>query len=162
MPVSGIEIKLFEELTHRSRKEILGLKKSHWIIIDEEKLTILLHPLICEAILSFDDTKPTMENCDELIRLVKKEFKMIGLKSLKGYMLGRILACYAGNVCFRELTYSEFFDYLQNQDKELIFFYNKIAIAYANANSSEEWSVVANTMRKGRERNYNNDDNDDS
>ena len=158
MPVSGIEIKLFEELTHCSRKEILGLKKSHWIAIDEEKMTIRLHPLICEAILSFDDTKPTMGNCNELISLVKKEFKMIGLESTRGFTLGRIVACYVRNVCLRELTYSEFFDYFQDQDKELIFFYNKIALAYANANSSEEWAA-ANTMRKGKEKNY-NDDND--
>ena len=73
MPANGIDIKLFEGLTRCSRREILGLKKSHWIIMDEEKLTIRLHQLVREAIFSFDDTEPTTKNCAELFKYIRKK-----------------------------------------------------------------------------------------
>lgn len=137
MPVHGIDIKLFEELTHYSRRVILTLKNSHWIILDEEKLTIRLHPLICEAILSFNDTKPTEENCVELLNCVKKKLNMFEEGSPTWFTLSKIMGCYAENVHFREIAKG--LDYLKDEYKELILFINKDYLAYINSDSIEEY-----------------------
>lgn len=103
MPVNGIDVKLFEEVTRCSRREILSLKKSHWIMMDEEKLTIRLHPLICEAILSFDDTKPTEENCAELINRVEIKRDMSEEEILTWDTLNKIMGSFLLNVRLREV-----------------------------------------------------------
>lgn len=56
IPLSGIEVTLFENLAGPFRQEILRLVKNSWMILDEELLRIRLHPLICEAVLNWDET----------------------------------------------------------------------------------------------------------
>ena len=148
MPVGGIEIKLFEELTNCSRKEILGLKKSHWIIIDEEKLTMRLHPLICEAILSFDDTKPTKENCAELIRLAIKKVYMLGEENPASHIFIKIFFSYSVNVLFREMENSGFFDRLKDKFRDKILFQRSIIKVCASSNSPEELSAALIDLHK--------------
>lgn len=150
MPVSGIEIKLFEGLTSCLRKEILGLKKAHWIILDEEKLTIRLHPLICEAILSFDDAKPTKENCAELIRLATKKVCMLGEENPESHIFIKIFSSYSLNVLFREMENLGDFDRLKDKFKDKILFQKSIIKAYASSNSPEELSAALIALHKFR------------
>lgn len=57
IPASGIDLMLFTKLTDCRKRDIVRLKKSGWVIIDEEALTVRLHPLICEAVLNLDEAK---------------------------------------------------------------------------------------------------------
>ena len=57
IPTSGIDLMLFTKLTDCRKRDIVGLKKSGWVIIDEEALKVWLHPLICEAVLNLDEAK---------------------------------------------------------------------------------------------------------
>ena len=57
IPASGIALKLFTKLTDCKKRDIVTLKKSCWLIVDEETLTVRLHPLICEAVLNLDEAK---------------------------------------------------------------------------------------------------------
>lgn len=57
IPVSGIDLELFTKLTGCRKRDIVNLKKSCWLIVDEETLTVRLHPLICEAVLNLDEAK---------------------------------------------------------------------------------------------------------
>ena len=55
----GIKQSLFEELTGYSPDELNSLKESNWIMMDERKLKLRLHPLIAEAALNIDETRPS-------------------------------------------------------------------------------------------------------
>lgn len=57
IPTSGIDLMLFTKLTNCRKRDIVRLKKSGWVIIDEEALKVRLHPLICEAVLNLDEAK---------------------------------------------------------------------------------------------------------
>ena len=57
IPASGIDLELFTKLTGCRKRDIVSLKKSCWLIVDEETLTVRLHPLICEAVLNLDEAK---------------------------------------------------------------------------------------------------------
>lgn len=70
MPLSGVHINLFEELTPHSRNEIRILVNGCWIIKNEETFMIRLHPLICNTIHNFDDSHPSKEFCFDFIRHV--------------------------------------------------------------------------------------------
>lgn len=63
MPMEGIKPELFKEITKCSKNNIISLRDSNWIITNEETFKIRLHPLICETILSFEETRPTEEIC---------------------------------------------------------------------------------------------------
>lgn len=66
MPLAGVDIDLFEELTSHQKKEIDSLVNSCWIIKNEETFAIRLHPLICNVIQEFDDSRPSIELCCRL------------------------------------------------------------------------------------------------
>lgn len=57
IPASGIDLMLFTKLTDCRKRDIVRLKKSGWVIIDEEAFKVRLHPLICEAVLNLDEAK---------------------------------------------------------------------------------------------------------
>ena len=57
IPTSGIDLVLFTKLTDCRKRDIVSLKKSCWVIVYEETLTVRLHPLICEAVLNLDEAK---------------------------------------------------------------------------------------------------------
>lgn len=57
MPTCGIDLALFTKLTDCRKRDIVNLKKSCWVIVDEETFTVRLHPLICEAVLNLNETK---------------------------------------------------------------------------------------------------------
>ena len=120
MPANGIDIKLFEELTRCSRREILGLKKSHWIIMDEEKLTIRLHQLVREAIFSFDDTEPTTKNCAELFKYIRKKRDEFEEGSLAWRTHEEILFNMKVNFFFRELASADPLDCINDRVRKLI------------------------------------------
>lgn len=48
---------MFTKLTGCRKRDIVSLKKSCWLIVDEETFTVRLHPLICEAVLNLDEAK---------------------------------------------------------------------------------------------------------
>lgn len=120
MPANGIDIKLFEGLTRCSRREILGLKKSHWIIMDEEKLTIRLHQLVREAIFSFDDTEPTTKNCAELFKYIRKKRDEFEEGSLAWRTHEEILLNMKVNFFFRELASADPLDCINDRVRKLI------------------------------------------
>lgn len=138
MPTTGIEVRLFEELTGHSRSEILSLKKANWIMLDEERLTIRLHPLICEAVLSSDDTKPSAENCAEIINRVKKEHDTVEMGCPMWYTYNKILLCIATNIYFREIESSELFNFLSNYYKAPLLFLNQVTRECINTDSTEK------------------------
>lgn len=57
IPVCGINSDLFVELAECKKADITKLKECNWVIMDEETFNIRLHPVICEAILSMEDTQ---------------------------------------------------------------------------------------------------------
>lgn len=155
MPPTGIEIKLFEKLAQCSRKEILSLKRNNWIFLDEEKMTIRLHPLICETILRFDDTKPTENNCSKIIAHTKEQIKLFEEDSPTRQMLNKILACVAENICFRAIASSGMLDLLKDYYREPILFFNEWVLEYMNAETFDGW-VPQHTLFIGDD-----DENDD-
>ena len=140
MPVTGIAVRLFEKLTGHSRNEILSLKKTNWIMLDEERLTIRLHPLICETVLSSDDTdtKPSAENCAEIIDRVKTERDTCEKGCPMWHIYNKILACVAVNIYFHTIESYGALDFLIDECSSSIIFLNQAMRKYINTDSIEQ------------------------
>lgn len=138
MPATGIETKLFEKLTGRSRSEILSLIKANWIILDEERLTIRLHPLICEAVLSSNDTKPTAENCAEIIDRVKIERGAYEKGSSMWHIYNKILTCVASNIYYHEIESYGALDFLTDEYQSFLISMDQVMRKYINSDSIEK------------------------
>ena len=140
MPVTGIAVGLFEKLTGHFRNEILSLKKANWIMLDEERLTIRLHPLICETVLSSDDTdtKPSAENCAEIIDRVKTERDTCEKGCPMWHIYNKILACVAVNIYFHTIESYGALDFLIDECSSSIIFLNQAMRKYINTDSIEQ------------------------
>lgn len=138
MPTTGIEVRLFEELTGHSRSEILSLKKANWIMLDEEKLTIRLHPLICETVLSSNDTKPSAENCAEIINRVKIECGACEKGGSMWHTYNKILARVTLNIGFRAIKDCVLFDFLIDEYKSPLISLDQVMRKYINSDLIEK------------------------
>ena len=92
MPLAGVDIDLFEELTSHSKKEIDSLVNSCWIIKNEETFAIRLHPLICNVIREFDDSRPSIELCRKLGKQAASERDKFPESSAEWNMNNKIVA----------------------------------------------------------------------
>ncbi len=63
MPLAGVDIDLFEELTLRPRDIIHALANSGWIIKNEETFAIRLHPLVRNVIQKYDNCLSSTRLC---------------------------------------------------------------------------------------------------
>lgn len=142
IPPAGIEIAVFVELSKCSRSEIHNLIQSNWIILDQERMVIRLHPLICETILSFDDTKPTAENCVEFIDSVKEKRSMSDGNRSAWVLYNKILLCFAENVYFRILASSGMLDCLNGDYRDPLLFLSKSTLRYINSEITDEWTLL--------------------
>lgn len=71
MPFCGVDLKVFESLTGCKRQSILLLRDQGWITVNDSTLRISLHPLICEAVLSYDDLIPTDTLCQRIMNSIE-------------------------------------------------------------------------------------------
>ena len=140
MPVTGIDVGLFEKLTGHFRNEILSLKKANWIMLDEERLTIRLHPLICETVLSSDDTdtKPSAENCAEIIDRVKTERDTCEKGCPMWHIYNKILARAAVNIHFHTIESYGVLDVLIDKYRSPIISLNQVLREYIITDSIEQ------------------------
>lgn len=146
MPSGGIGHKLFEKLTGYSAKEIRSLIKSHWVIRNEETMEIRLHPLICGAMLDFDETKPTKEMCVEFGRHIFAIWNNSPQDSSIRVTLSKIQVCMTSRVYFSliedfrttESPYVNLFDKLKDEYREAILALNKFMIEYSNTDFPED------------------------
>ncbi len=92
MPLAGVDIDLFEELTSYSRNKIHSLINSCWIIRDEETFVLRLHPLIYNTIHRLDDTKPSRKLLTEFGMCVKTKRDYFPQDSYEWNMLNKVAA----------------------------------------------------------------------
>lgn len=92
MPLAGVDIDLFEKLTSHPKKEIDSLVNSCWIIKNEETFAIRLHPLICNVIQEFDDSRPSIELCRRLGKQAANERDKFPENSTEWNMRNKIVA----------------------------------------------------------------------
>jgi len=91
MPLCGIELKLFIELTGCDRRTIIRLKDSHWIRMDEETLKIRLHPLIYETVLNVSEIKPSEEICHAFLTNLQEKLDRSESRSPTWYQYKKIM-----------------------------------------------------------------------
>lgn len=129
MPLNGVKIDLFEKLTDHSRKDLLSLKRNHWIILDEEVLSIRLHPLICETMLSIDEIKPLQEYCILFQKKVIAKRKLTQPGTSEWHKLSQIAAC----TQFEILKGDPLFDRLNDEYREPLFSLHWIMSKYSDS-----------------------------
>ena len=96
---SGIEIDLFKELTRCSEKAIYNLIHNNWIMYDEE-FRIKLHPLIRNTLLNFDETKITIEACNNLVERVTIKWENLPLRSKERHTFNNFCAKFLSKTAF--------------------------------------------------------------
>ena len=129
MPLSGVKIDLFEKLTGHSRRDLLSLKRNHWIILDEEILSIRLHPLICETILSIAETKPPQEHCILFLKRVIARRELTQSGTSEWYKLSQIAAC----IQFEIIKGDSLFDRLKDEYRGYLFSSHRIMSKYSDS-----------------------------
>lgn len=134
IPPCGILTNLFEELTGCNKGQIGNLINSHWIIMNQETLKIRLHPLICDVMLCYDETKPSEEIYTEFVKTVKHKRDQLPQGTSDWYTLNKIIACIATRLLFpliRNFSFSNdqnmiFLDYLKDEYKNSLLDMNNI------------------------------------
>lgn len=142
VPLGGVDHKLFEELTGYSAKEIIGLKNGHWVTLNEETLKFRLHPLICDTILSLDETKPSKEICNKFITRLSTKLKSSTHGSPAWHTLNKTQACVISKLFFPpnyfEEPYANMFENLKDEYRDTLISLNKSLIKYSNTDVPEK------------------------
>lgn len=134
VPFDGINSNLFTKLTGYSRNEMNNLRKSHWLMLDSKSLNIKLHPLIYNAITSFNETTPSSKICTEFCQIVKVQRDKLNEEDSEWHSFNKIIACVATRFMFPKIVHTpnNLFDHLKDEYQNPIREINNILLEYLN------------------------------
>ena len=130
---NGIQLCAFNKLIGYSAKEVNSLRACNWIMMDEEKLRIRLHPLISETIFEMDEIKPSEEMCNTLLKIIPLVRETFNLGSQEWHDINRIGARIAVKVKFSIIKSDSLFSEFNDEFQDALLYLQKTLKEYTES-----------------------------
>lgn len=144
IPIEGLKMDAFCKLANTSRNDVQPLVKKNWITMDEENSRIHLHPLICDTVLNHEDTKPSAELCNTLLKIAAEKRQKYETHNIEWHTYNKIIANILSRIFFsniRDFKFSHYpntnlFDILKDEYVDGFLSINQILLEYITSDFS--------------------------